>query len=60
MNAFGANKADRYLQGNEIDNWIAPNITNDDQAGLGKWSVAEIVQYLQDRPGPRQPGRAGR
>jgi mono/diheme cytochrome c family protein len=47
MNAFGANKADRYLQGNEIDNWIAPNITNDDQAGLGKWSVAEIVQYLQ-------------
>jgi mono/diheme cytochrome c family protein len=47
MNAFGANKADRYLQGNEIENWIAPNITNDDQSGLGKWSVAEIVQYLQ-------------
>jgi mono/diheme cytochrome c family protein len=47
MNAFGANKADRYLQGNQIENWTAPNITNDAQSGLGKWSVAEIVQYLQ-------------
>ena len=35
LNAFGANKADKYLQGNPIDNWIAPNITNDTQAGLG-------------------------
>lgn len=47
MNAFGANKADRYLEGNAVDNWIAPNITNDAQSGLGKWSVAEIVRYLQ-------------
>src|SRR5256884_21780 len=27
FNAFGANKADRYLQGNQIDSWTAPNIT---------------------------------
>ncbi len=26
LNAFGANKADQYLKGNPIDNWIAPNI----------------------------------
>ena len=47
LNAFGANKADQYLQGNQIDNWIAPNITNDPQAGLGNWSVDDIVQYLK-------------
>jgi len=47
LNAFGANKADLFLQGNRIDDWTAPNITNDAQAGLGKWSVDEIVQYLR-------------
>ena len=45
---FGANKADQYLKGNPIDNWIAPNITNDPQAGLGNWSVDDIVQYLKN------------
>ncbi len=48
LNAFGANKADQYLQGNQIDNWIAPNITNDPQAGLGNWSTDDIVQYLKN------------
>ena len=48
LNAFGANKADQYLQGNQIDNWIAPNITNDPQAGLGNWSIDDIVQYLKN------------
>jgi mono/diheme cytochrome c family protein len=48
MNAFGASKADLFLQGNRIDEWAAPNITNDSQSGLGKWSVDEIVQYLRN------------
>jgi mono/diheme cytochrome c family protein len=47
FNAFGASRDDKYLQGNQIDNWTAPNITNDMQAGLGKWSVEDIVQYLK-------------
>jgi len=47
LNAFGANKNDRYLQGGVVDNWTAPNITDDAQAGLGKWSVDEVVQYLK-------------
>ena len=47
LNAFGANKADQYLQGSQIDHWTVPNITNDRQAGLGKWSVDETVQYLK-------------
>jgi mono/diheme cytochrome c family protein len=47
FNAFGAAKASKYLEGNQIDNWTAPNITNDDHAGLGKWSVEDIVLYLK-------------
>jgi mono/diheme cytochrome c family protein len=47
LNVLGANKADQYLQGNQIDHWTAPNITNDRQVGLGKWSVDETVQYLK-------------
>jgi mono/diheme cytochrome c family protein len=47
FNSFGANKADKYLQGNQIDYWAAPNITNDMQSGLGKWAVEDIVQYLK-------------
>jgi mono/diheme cytochrome c family protein len=47
LNAFGANKAGQFLQGNRIDDWTAPNITNDPQTGLGKWSVEEVVQYLK-------------
>ena len=47
LNAFGANKPAQFLQGNRIDDWTAPNITNDQQAGLGKWSVEEVVQYLK-------------
>jgi mono/diheme cytochrome c family protein len=47
LNALGANKADQFLQGNKIDDWTAPNITNDAQTGLGNWSVDEIVRYLR-------------
>lgn len=47
FNAFGASEAGKHLQGNQVDNWTAPNITNDMHAGLGKWSVEEIVQYLK-------------
>ena len=47
LNALGANKAGQFLQGNQIDDWTAPNITNDAQSGLGNWSVDEIVKYLR-------------
>jgi mono/diheme cytochrome c family protein len=47
LNAFGANKANQFLQGGEIDHWTAPNITNDPKTGLGKWSVDDVVQYLK-------------
>lgn len=47
FNAFGAARSDKYLEGNQIDNWTAPNITDDARVGLGKWSVDDIVQYLK-------------
>jgi mono/diheme cytochrome c family protein len=47
LNTLGANKANHFLQGNNIDDWTAPNITDDAQVGLGQWSADEIVQYLR-------------
>ncbi len=46
LNMLGANKDSQFLQGNQIDNWTAPNITDDAHVGLGKWSVDDIVTYL--------------
>jgi mono/diheme cytochrome c family protein len=43
---LGGDKLDRYLQGSELQGWFAPNITDDDAAGLGKWSVDDITAYL--------------
>jgi mono/diheme cytochrome c family protein len=47
MDLVGGPKNSEHLQGNSIQNWLAPSLTNDTQAGLGSWSVDDIVQYLQ-------------
>ncbi len=47
LNALGANKASQYLQGNQIDQWIAPNITADARLGVGGWTVDDIAAYLR-------------
>lgn len=47
MNMMGGPKESAHLQGNVIQAWVAPNITNDARRGLGDWSVAEIVEYLK-------------
>jgi mono/diheme cytochrome c family protein len=47
MNALGGSRDSAFLQGNRLDNWTAPNITNDPTIGIGKWSVDQIVAYLQ-------------
>ncbi len=47
MNLIGGPKDSEHLQGNSIQNWLAPSLTNDTQAGLGSWSEDDIVQYLQ-------------
>jgi mono/diheme cytochrome c family protein len=45
-NFLGADKS-HALQGGQIQNWFAPNITSDRKTGIGAWSEAEIVEYLK-------------
>jgi mono/diheme cytochrome c family protein len=40
-------KPDRYLQGETIDGWFAPNLTGSQHTGLGQWSAADIEIYLK-------------
>src|SRR5262249_39477416 len=45
-NFMGADKSGEYLRGFNIQDWFAPDITNDERIGLGRWSVEDIVQFL--------------
>src|SRR6185503_6362044 len=44
---LGGDDSDRHLRGNALQGWYAPDITGDARTGLGKWSVADIVEYLK-------------
>jgi mono/diheme cytochrome c family protein len=46
-NVAGADKDSKALQGARLQGWHAPNITNDQNNGLGGWSVEDIAQYLK-------------
>jgi mono/diheme cytochrome c family protein len=45
-NVFGADKS-AALTGTSLQGWFAPDLTSDRNAGLGTWSAADIVEYLQ-------------
>jgi mono/diheme cytochrome c family protein len=45
---LGGDERARAFQGYALQGWFAPNITNDDERGLGGWSVADIVAYLKN------------
>jgi mono/diheme cytochrome c family protein len=45
-NAFGADTS-AALTGTSLQGWFAPDLTGDRNAGLGAWSAADIVEYLQ-------------
>jgi mono/diheme cytochrome c family protein len=49
MNALGANSQSKAFQGGLIpmQNWFAPSLTSDKEAGLGDWSIADISAYLR-------------
>jgi mono/diheme cytochrome c family protein len=47
MDLIGGPKTGVLLQGNKIQDWLAPSLTNDNQAGLGSWTADDIVQYLK-------------
>jgi mono/diheme cytochrome c family protein len=46
-NAFGAEEQSHFLQGGKLDNWIAPDLTSNPRTGLGRWTAADIVEFLQ-------------
>ena len=47
-NLLMAERQSRELAGGEVDKWRAPNITSDSIAGIGGWSVDELVRYLRE------------
>jgi mono/diheme cytochrome c family protein len=44
---LGGDKSRREFEGYSIQGWFAPNITNDEAHGLGRWSNGDIVEYLK-------------
>lgn len=45
---LGGDKSGEALRGYSIQGWFAPDITNDNLRGVGRWSVADIVDYLRN------------
>ena len=46
-NFLGAEKAAETLDGGNLQNWFAPNITNNQHLGVGSWTPDEIAEYLK-------------
>ena len=44
---LGGDKDSKFLQGGVLQGWFAPNITNDSVNGLGRWSGADIANFLK-------------
>jgi mono/diheme cytochrome c family protein len=50
--ALGGDDNAHAFQGYALQGWFAPNITNDSERGLGRWSVADIAAYLKNGHNP--------
>jgi mono/diheme cytochrome c family protein len=50
INALGGNSQSKAFQGGLIpmQNWYAPSLVSDKEAGLGDWSLEDISAYLRD------------
>ena len=46
-NALGGEISSHYLQGGNLGSWYAPDISPNPHAGIGKWSDAQIADYLK-------------
>ncbi len=44
---LGGDKSSQYLHGSYLQGWFAPDITNDQRRGLGRWSADDVVAYLK-------------
>lgn len=47
-NLLGGDKDSQYLQGGVVEGWMAPDITVNHHAGIGKWTIDDITAYLKD------------
>jgi mono/diheme cytochrome c family protein len=49
INALGGSSESRAFEGGMIpnQNWYAPSLTSNREAGLGDWSIADIVDLMQ-------------
>jgi mono/diheme cytochrome c family protein len=46
-NVTGGDDNDRFLQGANLQEWVAPNITADSHLGVGRWTDQELFEYLK-------------
>lgn len=46
-NLIGGSDTNKAFQGGVVQGWYAPNLTNDERRGLGRWSVDDVVRYLK-------------
>jgi mono/diheme cytochrome c family protein len=46
-NSLGADQGDSFLQGSLVEGWRAPDLTSNTRTGLGRWTLEQIVEYLQ-------------
>jgi mono/diheme cytochrome c family protein len=46
-NLLGADKSGSAFEGGNLDNWVAPDLTENTRTGLGAWHDAEIAEFLK-------------
>jgi len=44
---LGGDKASEALRGSPVQGWFAPDITNDERTGIGRWSVEDVAAFLK-------------
>lgn len=46
-NFLGGDSSSKAYQGAELQGWFAPDITNNEHTGIGRWSEDALVEYLR-------------
>jgi mono/diheme cytochrome c family protein len=46
-NILGGDKANSALAGATLQGWFAPNLSQDEHIGIGRWTKEDLVQYLK-------------
>lgn len=47
-NSLMGSDYEHYLGGAQVGSWFAPNITSDEQAGIGSWSEQQLADYFKN------------